>query len=163
MGQVKIPGINDVRFAGRLTADPELRYTPAGKAYCKFDVCHNRYWKNAQGEQVTDAVFLSVTCWEKQAEFVGQKIKKGRPLLVEGELRQNSWEDKATGQKRSKLELHCQRVHVLDWDEDVKDQGGGSGNGRAATSAPPRPAPAPRQAQIPETDHGYANEEEIPF
>jgi len=144
MSDLRMPNINTVILAGRLTRDPELRYTPAGTAVCRLGLAATRYFKGRDGEKKEETLFVDVTVWEKTAEYCGQRLKQGRPVLVEGQLRLNSWEDKATGQKRSKIEIHGVRVQELDWSED---RGG----------AQPRLEPESRPAEEP------MPEDDIPF
>lgn len=153
MSDLRVPDLNKVIIAGRLTRDPELRYTTSGKPYCKVGVANTRYYKSQDGERREDTAFVDVTVWGPQAEFVGERLKKGRPVLVEGSLRSSEWEDKATGQKRSRLEVNAQRVTPLDWDEDRGGSGGSSGGGASAR----RSSPPPREIEEPLPD------DDIPF
>lgn len=130
MGQVKLPNLNDIKLSGRISNDPELRYTQSNKSCCKFSFCHNRYYKDAQGNQVDDPHFFDVVCWEGTAEFIANRAQKGRPVLIEGELRQEKWQDKESGQQRSRVTINAHRVHILDWDDDGQQQGGHGGQQR---------------------------------
>ena len=118
MSDLRMPNINTVILAGRLTRDPELRYTPAGTAVCKLGLAATRYFKGKDGEKKEDTLFVDVTVWEKTAEYCGQRLKQGRPVVVEGQLRSSSWEDKTTGQKKSKIEINASRLQELDWSDD---------------------------------------------
>lgn len=122
MSDLRMPDLNTVTIAGRLTFDPDLKYINSGRAVCSFRTANTRYWKDKSGERKEDTTFVDATCWDKMAEFIGEKIKKGRPVLVEGRLKSDQWEDRQTGQKRTKLEISAQRVVPLDWDDD--SQGG---------------------------------------
>jgi single-strand DNA-binding protein len=144
MSDLRMPNINTVILAGRLTRDPELRYTPSGTAVCRLGLASTRYFKGKDGEKKEDTLFVDVTVWEKTAEYCGQRLKQGRPIIVEGQLRSNSWEDKATGQKRTRIEINAMRIQELDWSDD---RGG----------AQPRPEPEPRVAEEP------VPEDDIPF
>ena len=139
MSDLRLPDLNKVILAGRLTRDPELKYLPSNLAVCRLSVANTRYYKKRDGSKAEETAFVDVTVWDKQAEFVGERLKKGRPVLVEGRLRSDSWEDKNTGQKRTRLEIAAQRVVPLDWDE----------GGAPASSAP---APRPIDEPIPEDD-----------
>jgi|JI91814CRNA_FD_contig_61_2400715_length_966_multi_1_in_0_out_0_2 single-strand DNA-binding protein len=166
MADLRMPDLNMVVVAGRLTRDPELKYTGTGRAYCKVSVANTRRYKTKDGEQREESVFLDGTLWDKFAEYVGDKFRKGRPVLIEGRLRQNEWEDRETGQKRSKIELQINRLTPLDWDEAGGSGGGGGGGNysqqRAAApsggggggAAAPR---APRHIEEP------LPEDDIPF
>src|SRR5437762_8127078 len=94
---------NKVILMGNLTRDPELRYTPKGTAIAKIGVAVNRTWRTETGEQKEEVTFVDVDAFGKQAETIGQYLKKGRPILIEGRLKLDQWEDKQTQQKKSKL------------------------------------------------------------
>ena len=145
MGDLRVPDLNVVHIAGRLTRDPDLKYTSGGSAYCRISVANTRYYKGKDGSRNEDTVFVDVVVWGPSAEFVGEKLRKGRAVLVEGRLTSSSWEDRDTGKKRTKLELNGRRVTPLDWDDDGS-QGGGSRGGQSA------PAPRPIEEPIPEDD-----------
>lgn len=108
-----MPNINSVFIGGNLTRDPELRYTPGGRAVCSFTVAINRKWTTKDGEQREDACFVGVTTWEKQAEACSEHLSKSSQVLVEGSLKQDKWQDKQTGQNRSKIKVNAFRVHFI--------------------------------------------------
>ena len=95
---------------GNLTRDPELRYTPKGTAVAKLGLAVNRTWRNADGQQQDETTFVDVDAFGKQAETLGQYMQKGRPILVEGRLKLDQWEDKNTGQNRSKLGVILEKI-----------------------------------------------------
>lgn len=113
--------INQVILMGRLTRDPESRTTPSGKTITSFSLAVDR----AGQDDATD--FFDVTAWEKLGELVSQYLSKGRRCLVQGRLRQDSWDDKETGKKRSRIEVVASDVTFLD---------GPSGDGGSNNSAP---------------------------
>lgn len=113
-------GINQVMLMGRLTRDPETRTTPSGKTVTSFSLAVDR------GTQDDQADFFDVTAWEKTGELVAQYLSKGRRCLVQGRLRQDSWDDKESGKKRSKVEVVAFDVTFLD---------GPNGDGGSAPSA----------------------------
>lgn len=119
MSDLRVPDLNRVFIAGRLTRDPELKYVGGSNtAICRLGIANTRFYKDKNsGERREDTTFVDVTVWGPQAEFVGERLRKGRPVLVEGSLRTNEWEDQATGQKRSKMIVNAQRVTPLDWDD----------------------------------------------
>lgn len=127
MSDLRVPDLNSVVIAGRLTRDPELKYISSGRAVCRVSIANTRYYKDKNGERREDTSFIDATVWDKYAEYVGEKLKKGRPVIVEGRLKSDSWEDKASGQKRSKIEIAAQRITPLDWDEGGNRGGGGGG------------------------------------
>lgn len=100
--------INQVILMGRLTRDPEVRTTTTGKTIASFSLAVDR------GGQDDQADFFDITAWEKLGELVSQYLSKGRRCLVQGRLRQDSWDDKETGKKRSKVEVVATDVTFLD-------------------------------------------------
>jgi len=111
--------LNSFIGIGRLTRDPELRYTPAGKAVCKFGIAINRTYRNQEGNNVDDVLFINIVSWGKQAETCSQFLKKGRRVAINGELRSNNWQDK-DGNKRVSFEVNARTVQFLDL---LKDSG----------------------------------------
>src|SRR3989442_6983507 len=93
---------NKVILMGNLTRDPELRYTPKGTAVAKLGLAVNRAWKKETGETKEDVLFIDIEAFSRQAETIGQYLKKGSPVLVEGRLRLDTLDDKQTNPKRFK-------------------------------------------------------------
>ncbi len=145
---------NKVILAGNLTRDPELRYTPKGTAVARITLAVNRTWKSEGGESKEEVSFVDVDVWGRQAEVISQYMKKGRPLLVEGRLKQDTWEDKNTKQKQSKLKVVLESFSFIDSNR-------GDGGGEAPRS---RPAPAAASA-APEPAEGDVPPEsdDVPF
>jgi single-strand DNA-binding protein len=145
---------NKVILVGNLTRDPELRYTPKGMAIAKLGLAVNRTWKNEAGESKEEVTFVDIDAFGKQAETIGQYLKKGRPILVEGRLRLDQWDDKQTGQKRSRLGVVLEGFQFLD-----------SGNRGDAAAARPAAAPAaPTDAPPPAGVEGAEPEQDdVPF
>ena len=112
-------GINQVILMGRLTRDPETRTTTSGKSVTSFSLAVDRQGQDDQAD------FFDVTAWEKTGELVAQYLSKGRRCLVQGRLRQDSWDDKETGKKRSRVEVVAFDVTFLDGPAG-DNQGGGS-------------------------------------
>ncbi|MBX7257274.1 MAG: single-stranded DNA-binding protein [Candidatus Hydrogenedentes bacterium] len=139
MSDLRMPSLNKVLLAGRLTRDPELRSLPSGMSICKLGLAVSRFYTK-DGERKEETLFINVTTWGKTAEYCNDSLKKGRPILVEGSLRSYDFQDKE-GQKRTGIEITAERVQQLDW---ADRQGGGSGGGRSDS----RPAEEP----IPEDD-----------
>ena len=144
---------NKVILAGNLTRDPELRYTPKGTAIAKIGLAINRRWTNEAGEQKEDVTFVDVDAFGRQAETIGQYLKKGRPILIEGRLKLDQWDDKQTGQKKSRLGVVLETFQFLDSGNRTE---GGPG---AAPAAAPRPRPA---APPPPADGGPSDSEGPP-
>ena len=116
--------INQVILMGRLTRDPEQRTTTTGKTIASFSIAVDR------GGQDDSADFFNVTAWEKLGELVMQYVTKGRRVLVQGRLRQDTWDDKETGKKQSRIEVVATDVTFL----DGPNGGDGSDGGRASAS-----------------------------
>ena len=136
---------NKVILAGNLTRDPELRYTPKGTVVCKITLAVNRTWTTDTGEKKEDVTFVDIDAFARQAEVISQYLKKGRPILVEGRLRYETWDDKQSGQKRSKLGVVLENFQFLD-----SGRAGGGEGGSAPAPLPPRPAAAaPASAAAP--------------
>ena len=146
---------NKVILAGNLTRDPELRYTPKGTAIARLGIACNRKWKSETGELKEEVTFVDVDAFGKQAETIGQYLKKGRPILIEGRLRLDQWEDKQSGQKKSKLGVVLESFQFLD--------SGGGGRGEGNTPAPSRPAPSSAPAgETPDAEPPHEGDD-VPF
>lgn len=94
---------NKVIIAGNITKAPELRYTPKGTACCKVSVAVNRQWKDEAGNKKEAVTFVDCTAWSGTAETISKHLHKGDPILIDGRLDQENWEDKTSKEKRSKL------------------------------------------------------------
>jgi single-strand DNA-binding protein len=146
---------NRVILAGNLTRDPELRYTPKGVAIAKITLAINRTWKSETGETKEEVTFVDVDAFGRQAEVVGQYMKKGRPFLVEGRLKLDQWEDKNTHQKQSKLKVVLEGFSFIDSkgaDGGVPSDAPRARPAAATTTATDAPAPAEPEAPEPEQD-----------
>jgi len=153
--------VNKVILIGNLTRDPEIKYTPKGTAVAELGLAVNRVFTPEGGERREETTFIDVTLWGRQAEVANEYAKKGRPIYVEGRLQMDSWEDKATGQKRSKLKVVGENIQLLGSREGGGGGGGRSGGGDYDDAPPSRPAarssaPASRPPAEPEDD-------DIPF
>jgi single-strand DNA-binding protein len=133
--------LNKVFLMGRLTFDPELRYTPSGSAVTDLRLATSRAWTGKDGDRKEETLFIDVTVWERQAENCCQYLKKGSSVHVEGSLKMETWDDKNTGEKRSKVKVLADRVQFL-------DRRGDSGPGDSGDYAPARES-APRRASGP--------------
>ena len=151
---------NKVILVGNLTRDPELRYTPKGTAIAKIGVAVNRVWTNEAGEKKEEVTFVDVDVFGRTAENVGQYMRKGRPILIEGRLRLDQWDDKQTGQKKSKLGVVAETVQFLGSPGE-----GGGGGGAPAAARPARPAPAAPAAppSEPMEGDGPPESDDVPF
>lgn len=108
-----MPSYNKVIVAGHLTRDPELKYTTAGTAAATIGIAVNESWTTKDGQRKEEAHFFDVVCFGKTAENVGKHLTKGRSMLVEGRLKQDRWEDKESGQKRSAVRILADRIVFL--------------------------------------------------
>ena len=123
---------------GNITRDPEVRYTPKGTAVTDISLAINRSFNSDDGERREETTFVDITFWGRQAEVIGEYMKKGRPLYVEGRLQLDSWEDKTTGQQRSRLKVVGENFQFLGGREEGGGggSGGGGGQSRGAAQAP---------------------------
>jgi single-strand DNA-binding protein len=149
---------NKVILVGNLTRDPELRYTPKGTAIAKIGLAVNRVWTNEAGEKKEEVTFVDVDVFGRTAENVGQYMRKGRPILVEGRLRLDQWDDKQTGQKKSKLGVVAETVQFLG-----SAPGAGEGGGAPAAPRAARPAAPAQPAAEPVEGDGPPESDDVPF
>ena len=117
--------LNKVFLMGNLTRDPELRQA-GSSSVCKMGLAINRRYSTRDGQDREETCFVDVEAWARQAETCSRYLRKGSPVLVEGRLRQDTWEDRETGRNRSKLLIHAERVQFLG--------GGGSGTTSGAVT-----------------------------
>lgn len=148
---------NKVILVGNLTRDPELRYTPKGTAIAKIGIAVNRVWTNEAGEKKEEVTFVDVDVFGRTAENVGQYMRKGRPILVEGRLRLDQWDDKQTGQKKSKLGVVAETVQFLG------SATGGDGGAPAPAARRAAPAAAAAPAGEPLEGDGPPESDDVPF
>lgn len=144
---------NKVILVGNLTRDPEVRYTPKGTAICKIGMAVNRVWTNEAGEKKEEVTFVDVDVFGRTAENVAQYMRKGRPLLVEGRLKLDQWDDKQTGQKKSKLGVVAETVQFL----------GTAPAGDGAPAAPRAARPAAAPAAEPVEGDAPRETDDVPF
>ncbi len=143
MAELRLPSINHVILSGRLTRDPELRYTPTGRAVLNMQLASNRRYLVGD-EWKDDTLFIRVTVWGPNAERLGGKLTKGSAVVVEGRLIYRQWE--SDGQKRSAIEMQAMRIQALD---------------KTAADAPETEVPAIPET-MPDFDEGIPDEE-LPF
>lgn len=145
--------LNRVMLIGRLTRDPELRYTPSGSPVCNLAIATNRYGQDASGERKEFTDFHDIVVWNignrKLAELCGQYLQKGRLVYVEGRLQTRSWDDAQTGTKRYKTEVNANDVQFLD----------GRGDAAAAPAGTPAGVGAATEAGV----GGDVDPDDIPF
>ena len=146
-------GFSKAIITGNLSRDPELRTTPNGASVCSFSVAVNRVYKDANGEQKEDVSYIDCSAWNKLGEMISQYAKKGSGVLVSGRLDQRSWEDKTTGQKRSRVEIV---VEDFNFTGAPRDNSGSSSNFGAANASEDT-------TSAPESDQEEVDLSEIPF
>lgn len=158
---------NKVILVGNLTRDPQVRYTPGGTAVADIGLAVNRQWfdkqSNSRREEVT---FVDVTLWGRTAEVAGEYLAKGRAVLIEGRLQMDQWDDKETGQKRSKLKVVAESMQMLGGRGDGGGggagggPGGGGGYSGGSGSAPDQHSPVDDFYDEPS---GGPPDDEVPF
>ena len=130
---------------GNLTRDPEIRYTPKGTAVTDLGMAINRIRTGDNGERIEEVTYVDVTLWGRSAELAGQYLSKGRSVFIEGRLQLDQWDDKATGQKRSRLRVVGENMQFI----GGQGQGGGGGNAQGGNQQQSKPA---QQQQQPSGD-----------
>lgn len=155
---------NKVILLGNLTRDPEVRYTPKGTAVADLGIAVNRTYTAENGEKREEVTFVDVTFWGRTAENAGQYLKKGRPVFVEGRLQLDSWDDKQSGQKRSKLKVVGELLQFLGGarpdgggGEHEPEESRGSSSGSSSSGRPT--APPPKRSSVP----SEPDDDDIPF
>ncbi len=159
--------VNKVILIGNVTRDPEVKFTPKGSAVTDVGLAINRTYSLDNGEKREETTYVDVELWGRLAEIAGEYAKKGRPVYIEGRLKIDSWEDKQTGQKRSRLRVVGENLQLL----GTRPSGGGgggdyeSGGGGAHYERSERPAgrssaPSRPQQQPPAQ---ASDDDDIPF
>ena len=158
---------NKVMLMGNLTRDPEIRYTPKGTALTEIGLAINRRYQvdNEVKEEVT---YVDVTFWGRPAEIIAQYCKKGRGLFVEGRLQYDTWDDKQTGQKRSRIRVVGENFQFVGPREGGAGdgEGGGPSGGYSRppqSSAPSASAPSPSGPSSAPAFTGEEDDDQIPF
>lgn len=135
MADIKVVEINKVMISGRLTRDPELRYTPSGIAVTTLRMAVNTSFFSKEKEKREEVCYIDVVAWRRQAETCVEYLRKGSPAFIEGRLQSRSWETQ-DGQKRSTIEVQADRVQFLEWGGDRE-----KAPASESESAPPPAAP----------------------
>ncbi|HYF35857.1 MAG TPA: single-stranded DNA-binding protein [Prosthecobacter sp.] len=136
--------LNKVMLIGNLTRDPEVRYTPKGSAVADLAIAVNRSYQTDNGERMEEVTYVDVVVWARLAELAGQYLHKGRAIFVEGRLQMDTWEDKATGQKRSRLRVVAENLQFLD-SKAAGGRGGDEGEHGGGGGGPSGPPPQQRR------------------
>lgn len=108
-----MPNLNQVFLIGNLTREPEVRYLPKGTAVAEISLAINRSFKGADGAKKEETSFVDCVLWERLAELAGEYLKKGSSVFIQGRLETSTWDDKTTGQKRSKLRVRGESMQFL--------------------------------------------------
>lgn len=154
-----MPSLNQVTLLGNLTRDPQVKYTAGGTAVCELGLAINEsYFDRTTNSKKESTVFCDVVCWGRTAEVAGEYLQKGRPVLVTGRLKTDSWDDRESGKKRSKLTVVCENLQMLSGKPDS-----------SAESRPNRQEEESRRDQQPQSQgnpdygSGDAPQDEVPF
>lgn len=157
-------GFSKAIITGNLTRDPELRTTTNGRSICRFSVAVNRVYRDANNDQKEEVAYIDCAAWGALGEMINKYARKGSGVLVSGRLRQDNWEDKTTGQKRSRLEVVV---------EDFNFVGGGRDNGNsdsynsnsssAESSTSSDPSESASENVLEEIPEGDISLDEVPF
>jgi single-strand DNA-binding protein len=150
--------LNRVLLIGNLTRDPDVRYTPKGTAVADIGLAVNRVFTGEDGEKREEVTYVDVVLWSRLAEIAEQYLRKGRPVFIEGRLQLDSWDDKQTGQKRSRLRVVAENLQLLG--SRGEGEAGGTGGAPAPRRSAPAPAPKPNPPRDPDLD---TEPDDIPF
>jgi single-strand DNA-binding protein len=149
--------VNKVILVGNLGKDPEVKYTPGGMPIAKFSLATNERFKDKEGQWQDRTEWHNIVAFQRLAEIVGEYVKKGGKVYIEGSLRTSSWDDKETGQKKYKTEIVANDLVLLSGRGDSGDSGGGSGRSASANNFDQRSAEPEHAGATPITD------DDIPF
>ena len=153
--------LNKVMLMGNLTRDVELRYTPKGSAVADIGMAINRVWTNDQGQRQEDTTYVDVTLWGRSAEIAQQYLGKGSGVMIEGRLHLDTWDDKTSGQKRSKLKVVGESLHLLPSGKSTA--GGGSQGPASGSSSRPPQMESPQGGSSMDDSSFQQEEDDIPF
>lgn len=146
--------VNKVILIGNLGKDPELKYTPQGTPVARFSLATNERFKDKSGEWQDRTEWHNIVAWQRTAEIAAEYLKKGRTVYIEGSLRTNSWDDRETGQKKSRTEIVVSNLVLLGGGRDAED----GGRARSAAASVDQRGPEPEPVDTPEI-----SDEDIPF
>jgi single-strand DNA-binding protein len=162
--------VNKVILIGNVTRDPEVKFTSKGSAVTDVGLAINRNYTLDSGEKREETTFVDVELWGRLAEIAGEYAKKGRPIYIEGRLRMDSWEDKASGQKRSRMKVVGENLQLLGGRPDgasgrPASSGGGSHSGSDGGENDRHDSPPPRRPSTPSRPAPTSTEadDDIPF
>lgn len=164
-------GLNKVIIQGNLTRDPETKFTPSGTAICQIGIASNRKFTQ-NGESREEVLFADIELFGKTAELAQKHLTKGQQCIFEGRLKLDQWDDKQTGQKRSKMKIICDQMHFVGGGKSSGE--GTQSRGNTTRTAPPKTQSKPAQAAAPRDDAGrdqqgddgapdFGGDENMPF
>jgi single-strand DNA-binding protein len=148
--------VNKVILIGNLGKDPEIKYTPSGVPVAKFSLATNERYKDKAGEWQDRTEWHNIVVWQRLAEIVGEYVKKGSKIYIEGRLQTSSWEDKQSGEKKYRTEIIAQDLVLLGGRGEGDVEGRASRGASANAGLDQRPAPS-------EEHHAEITDEDIPF
>ena len=164
--------LNKVMLLGNLTRDPEVRYTPKGTAVGDLGLAVNRRVSDGNGNWSDEVTFVDVTVWGTNAENAQKYLHKGRGVFIEGRLQLDTWDDKQSGQKRSKLKVVAEVLQFLPDGKGGQGGGGGGGSyqqrssggsGDGGDSGPQRPSGPPQGGSPADSGDFHDEDDDIPF
>lgn len=161
-GSNRMKGFNKVILMGNLTRDPETRTTPSGQTVTSFGLAVNRTWKGADGSQQEAVSYIDCNAWGRAGEVMAQYLTKGSGVLVSGRLDQRSWDDKESGQKRSKVEVVVEDFNFVGGGDGASGGAGRSGGGGVPSGGASRSA-AKKEPVIEDIDDKPIDLSDIPF
>ena len=153
---------NYVALLGNVTRDIQVKHTQGGTAVCEVGMAINEKYKDKQGNVVEKCTFVDVTLWGRTAEVAGEYLRKGAPVLISGKLQLDQWEDRESGQKRSKLKVVGEMLQLLG---SRNGGGGGGGDRQQHHDSGGDTTPSPEQAAnaFDGTGASYAGSDDVPF
>jgi len=156
--------VNKVILIGNVTRDPEVKFTPKGSAVTDVALAINRNYTLDNGEKREETTFVDVELWGRLAEIAGEYAKKGRPIYIEGRLRMDTWEDKTSGQKRSRMKVVGENLQLLgSRPGGTSSSGGGDHEGGGYSDQPPRTSQRPQRPAAPQQAPSSEPDDDIPF
>lgn len=160
--------LNEVTIAGTMTRDPEVSYTPKGTAVAKLSLAINRTWKDDDNVKHEEVTFVDCEAWGRTAEIIEEFTGKGHTILIQGRLKLDTWDDKTTGQKRSKMKVVVEKFHFVskplhEQGEEREERPPARQQQRPAQRPPQRQAPPPPQRKPVDPDLDAPEEDDIPF
>ncbi|WP_437194307.1 single-stranded DNA-binding protein [Planctomicrobium sp. SH527] len=157
---------NKVILVGNLTRDPEVKYTTGGTAIAEIGLAVSRTWFDQKSnERKEETTFVDITLWGRQAEVAGEYLSKGRPVLIEGRLQLDTWDDRESGKKRSKLKVIGETMQMLGGRGENTGGGGGGGprsSSRGSGGGAPQQDPIDSFYDTPPRG-GSVSDEDVPF